>query len=213
MGEKYSLRSDGNKKLTSHFSVREFRCKDGSDYIKIDELLVEKLQMIRDYFGKSVRITSAYRNHSHNKAVGGSPKSQHLNGTAADIIVSGVAPLLVAQYAEFIGFNGVGEYRSKGFTHVDTRSYVSRWNDNGSVRTFGNQQDFAKNPEPEKTEGEDMIKRYQSIGELPKALQNEAQELVKAGVLAGGANGLDVTEDMARTMIVSKRYVDKLHGK
>ena len=52
------------------------------------------------------------------------------------------------------------------------------------------------------------MKRFQSVPELPGALQKEAQELVDSGALAGESAGLDVTEDMIRVMIVCKRYVD-----
>ena len=31
----YSLKSDGDKQLSPHFKVKEFRCKDGSDKILI----------------------------------------------------------------------------------------------------------------------------------------------------------------------------------
>lgn len=60
----------------------------------------------------------------------------------------------------------------------------------------------------ERLKGEEEMKRYNSVSELPKALQKEAQELVDSGALAGGSAGLDVTEDMIRVMIVNKRYVD-----
>ena len=47
-------------------------------------------------------INSAYRTPAHNKAVGGATGSQHVKGTAADIVVAGAAPLEVAQYAEYL---------------------------------------------------------------------------------------------------------------
>lgn len=67
----YSYAKDGNRKLSANFAVKEFRCKDGSDPIFIDDELVTLLQKIRDHFGKSVTITSAYRTAAHNKAVKG----------------------------------------------------------------------------------------------------------------------------------------------
>ena len=57
----YSLAKDGNKKLSANFAVKEFRCKDGTDPIFIDDVLVKLLQNIRNHFGKAVTITSAYR--------------------------------------------------------------------------------------------------------------------------------------------------------
>ena len=85
----YSYAKDGNRKLSANFAVKEFRCKDGSDPIFIDDELVTLLQKIRDHFGKSVTITSAYRTAAHNKAVKGATYSQHCYGKAADIRVQG----------------------------------------------------------------------------------------------------------------------------
>ena len=123
----YSLSRQGSINISGDFKVKEFACKDGSDKVLVDDGLVELLQMIRDHFQKPVFISSAYRTERHNRAVGGSPRSQHLLGKAADIVVSGVLPLEVAQYAEFLldGYGGVGLYNN--FTHVDVRTSRSRW--------------------------------------------------------------------------------------
>lgn len=37
----YSYAKDGNRKLSANFAVKEFRCKDGSDPIFIDDELVK----------------------------------------------------------------------------------------------------------------------------------------------------------------------------
>ena len=97
--KQYSLAKDGAKQLAPGFRVREFRCRDGSDAILIDEALVVLLQCIREHFGKAVTITSGYRTAAHNTAVGGSKNSQHLLGRAADIQVSGASVEDVAAYA------------------------------------------------------------------------------------------------------------------
>lgn len=58
-------------------------------------------------------------------------------------------------------------------------------------------------------EDEDMATRYKTINDVPQSLRKETQELIDAGALKGkGADGLDVTEDMLRCMIITKRYVD-----
>ena len=123
----YSLKKDGNKKLSTNFRVREFACKDGSDPVFIDSELVVVLQKVRNHFGKPVTITSAYRTPPHNSKEGGATYSQHLYGKAADIKVQGVAPVKVAEYAKTIlkNYGGIGIYST--FTHIDTRENCSRW--------------------------------------------------------------------------------------
>ena len=132
--KQYSLAKDGSRKLSPSFTVREFRCRDGTDTIMIDEGLVVLLQCIREHFGKPITITSGYRTAEHNAKVGGSKSSQHLLGRAADIQVAGVSPDAVAAYAESLmpTWGGVGRYpvkagRANGWVHVDTRPNKSRW--------------------------------------------------------------------------------------
>ena len=63
---------------------------------------------------------------------------------------------------------------------------------------------------PETTEEEDMV-RYNTVAEMPEYYRAEAQALIDAGALRGDAAGnLNVTEDMLRCMIISKRYQDAL---
>lgn len=124
----YSKAKDGNMKLSTNFKVKEFACTDGSDPVFIAPKLVTVLQKIRNHFGKPITINSGYRTASKNKAVGGATYSQHLYGTAADIVVSGVSPKEVAAYAEKLLPNtgGIGIYST--FTHIDVRDVKSRWN-------------------------------------------------------------------------------------
>ena len=135
--KQYSLKKNGAKQLSPAFRVREFRCRDGTDTILIDEGLVVLLQCIREHFGKPVTITSGYRTASHNTKVGGSKSSQHIQGRAADFWVEGVSVATVAAYAEKLlpGRGGIGRYpkdaahptRKTGWVHVDTRPNKSRW--------------------------------------------------------------------------------------
>lgn len=127
MIREYSLRRDGDLQLSPHFRLREFASKDGSDKVLVDDALVELLEQIREAAGGAVTINSAYRSPAHNAAVGGVSSSQHLYGRAADIVVSGASPLLVGQIAEYYldRRGGIGVYQT--FTHVDTRTIRSRW--------------------------------------------------------------------------------------
>lgn len=123
----YSLASEGNVQIAPHFKVREFRCKDGGDAVFVSLRLAELLEQIRVHFGAAVTINSAYRTPSHNAKVGGTSRSQHLYGLAADIKVAGVSPAAVADYAEQLlgSHGGVGRYST--FTHIDVRADKSRW--------------------------------------------------------------------------------------
>ena len=134
MIRQYSLAKDSNRKLAPSFNAREFRCRDGTDTVMVDEALTVVLQCIREHFGKPVVITSGYRTAAHNAVVGGAKSSQHLLGRAADIRVPGVSVEDVAAYADSLmpDWGGVGRYpvkagRATGWVHVDTRANKSRW--------------------------------------------------------------------------------------
>ena len=91
-------------KLTTNFSLEEFKCKDGSD-IPNDVLpniieLAKNLQVLRDYLGKSITINSGYRSPKYNAKIGGVKNSQHVKGKASDIVVKGMTPKEVALVIE-----------------------------------------------------------------------------------------------------------------
>lgn len=119
----YSKAAHGNMDISKNFKIREFACKDGSDAIKIDLLLVNHLQAAREYFGVPVVITSAYRSAAHNKKVGGASNSYHVNGQAADHHAKGKVDLFdLAKFYESRGCLGIIVYPNSGFVHIDTRT-------------------------------------------------------------------------------------------
>lgn len=133
-----------NVSLSANFKSSEFACKGSGccSTVLIDEKLVKYLQMIREFFGKPITITSAYRCAIHNRNVGGATGSRHSKGQAADIVVRDVAPAEVAKYAESIGVLGIGLYETSKdghFVHIDTRDYKSFWygQAQASRTTFG----------------------------------------------------------------------------
>lgn len=128
MVEIYSLKESGGVQLSRNFKVREFACKDGSDVVVVDPLLVWVLQNVRDHFGKPVTITSGYRTVSYNQTVDEAAKiSMHCHGCAADFVVAGVDASDVQAYLETLmpGTGGIG--KAKNYTHVDTRAVKARW--------------------------------------------------------------------------------------
>lgn len=124
----YSLAKHGNERVSEDFRVYEFRCKDGSDAVKISSQTVEKLQAARNYFGKPVHINSAYRTAAYNAspAVNGARNSQHIVGTACDIWIEGVPPEAIAAFFEArFPTSGIGLYES--FVHIDSRGSRTYW--------------------------------------------------------------------------------------
>lgn len=112
--------------LTRNFSRSEFTCKCGCGYDTVDFALITTLQNLRDFFEQPVIVKSGSRCLKHNKYVGGSPKSQHLEGKAADIVVENIPAKVVQEWCIDNGVPGVGQYEDR--THIDVRSYdMARW--------------------------------------------------------------------------------------
>ncbi len=122
-------------KLTQNFSLREFKCRDGSDVpddlMKNVQLLADNLQVLREYINKPIRVISGYRSPTYNKKIGGAKRSQHMTAKAADIKVTGMSPKEVkAVIVQLIKegkmhSGGIGLYTT--FTHYDVRGRNARW--------------------------------------------------------------------------------------
>lgn len=123
-------------KLTKNFNLKEFICKDGSVpqglALQNIKTLAENLQILRDYLGKPIVVTSGYRSIKYNSKLPGASKvSQHLIGRAADIKVAGIPPQEVAKAIEHLIASGkmkqggIGAYNT--FTHYDIRGTRARW--------------------------------------------------------------------------------------
>lgn len=116
--------------LSKHFNREEFKCKCGNcNFDTVDYELVRVLESIREYFDSPVTINSACRCARHNANVGGVPKSKHLYGIAADIVVKHTIPAYIQEYlkATCPEKYGIGCYND--FTHIDVRQKKARWND------------------------------------------------------------------------------------
>lgn len=115
-------------RLTENFLRSEFACKCGCGFDRIDLLLVDNLQRLRDRIKQPIAINSGCRCTKHNAKEGGKRESFHLTGKAADIRALGgmTAAQLHAEAEKSQLFNGIGKYRM--FVHLDTRTYRARWN-------------------------------------------------------------------------------------
>ena len=115
-------------KLSQHFSRKEFACKCGCGFDTVDVETLQLLEDLRQHFNTPIFINSACRCQSHNRNVGGSAKSQHVRGRAADIDVADISPGVVYSYltSTYPKKFGFGLYDN--FIHVDTRSNgPARW--------------------------------------------------------------------------------------
>lgn len=128
----YSLATHASFKLSPHFRVEEFACKDGTDSVLISQELVEMLEKLREKLGCSINVNSGYRTVSHNRAIGGSLTSKHCYGLAADIICKKNGKTVPAKEvccaAQKLGFPGIA-YITAGATHVDMREGKKWWAD------------------------------------------------------------------------------------
>ena len=62
-----------------------------------------------------------------------------------------------------------------------------------------------------KEEGGNYVHRYKTIEEMPVYAQDDIEQLVNDGILSGkgGELGLDLTEDMIRILILTKRMIER----
>jgi uncharacterized protein YcbK (DUF882 family) len=129
------------QRLSPHFTVEEFDCRDGTkvqrrDYRGLHFLCAQFLEPLRRKFGP-VRVNSGFRTRSYNASIGGASHSFHVytmhdgNDQAADITCASGTP---AQWHAFLagvrkrkrgGRGGLGLYRT--FVHVDIRDYKADW--------------------------------------------------------------------------------------
>lgn len=123
--------------LTENFSLREFRCKDGSgvpeELMDNVKLLAANLQKLRNRVNVPIAVISGYRSPAYNKRCGGAKYSQHLLALAADIRVKNHSPsdlqgIVIGMIkAGEMHQGGVGVYISQNFLHYDCRGTPARW--------------------------------------------------------------------------------------
>jgi uncharacterized protein YcbK (DUF882 family) len=112
---------------SKYFSDAEISCHgdgccDGGAY-KVNPILLEKLDQLREMIGGPVELSCAYRCPEHNADVGGVSNSQHVLGNAADVQTPPYdhcgTPEQLAWCCEQVGFDGIGIY--DWGCHVDVR--------------------------------------------------------------------------------------------
>jgi len=120
-----------------NFSEAELNCNSGAHCPYPDRLrhLAWTLQVIRNHFGKPIRVNSGYRDPEYNKRIGGATRSQHIAARAADLVPSsGKHDDLVRLKSVIyelaasgkIPDGGIGSYNT--FVHYDMRpNGPARW--------------------------------------------------------------------------------------
>lgn len=104
------------------FSKKEFDCQHtGRNQMK--ESFMDKLQQLRDVYGKPMVITSGYRDPSHPIESRKATPGAHSFGVACDVAVHGENARELVGLAIRLGFTGIGikqkgDY-SKRFIHLD----------------------------------------------------------------------------------------------
>ena len=195
MGYKYFSKGKAIK-VSDHFYSTEFDCHGNGccSQTIVNEKLIEYLEQIRVHFNAPITITSPYRCQTHNSRIGGAVGSRHSRGDASDIVVKGVSPRKVAQYAESIGILGIGLYETQYdgyFVHIDTRDYKSFWygQKEQKMTTFGAYTETTINiNNSSNTSVLDTILNRGDYGNAVKELQ---EKLIKLGYSCGkrGADG------------------------
>lgn len=202
-----------SRQLSAHFNSTEFDCHGSGCCTQtiVNEKLIEYLEQIRTHFNAPITITSPYRCPTHNARSGGAVGSRHSKGDAADIVVKGIAPRKVAQYAESIGILGVGLYETGSdgyFVHIDTRDYKSFWYGQGqrAVTTFGAYTDSGNNAS--NVQNTNILDTILNIGDSGDAVRSLQEKLIKLGFSCGDA-GADGDFGQA-TLNAVKKFQEKM---
>ncbi len=112
-----------NKYLTKNFTFDEMKCK-GTGICDMDQSFMEKLQLIREDFGRPLHPSSGFRAPEYNAKVSSTgAKGPHTTGHAVDIEIYGPAALELLKIAQAHGITGIGFKlhgpKNKRFLHFD----------------------------------------------------------------------------------------------
>lgn len=114
---------------SEHFSREELQCKHTGS-CEMSEAFLQKLEDVRNKFGKPMKVTSAYRHESHPvEARKGSLSGYHVQGRAVDVAVRGEDAVELIQIALECGMGGIGVQQkgSSRFIHLDDRENRTIW--------------------------------------------------------------------------------------
>lgn len=108
--------------MTKNFTKEELECKCGCGKLPKDDFIHE-LQLLRNYFGKPMVVTSGARCERYNKKINGAPGSAHILGVGVDIAfdMSDVDSLWhFIKFATMLDFEGIIVYPRH--VHLDMKN-------------------------------------------------------------------------------------------
>ncbi len=152
--------------LSENFKGSEFACKHCGQ-LEIHERLIHLLQQLRTTIGTPMIITSGYRCPTHNRNVGGSSRSLHMKGHAADFVFLGRqnAVNVFTEACRIFANGRVGLYQSSNsplsaYMHVDIGEPGTWW---------------LSYPVPSGGRTRRVYTYYKSIANFTKAMQIDKQ--------------------------------------
>lgn len=104
-----------------NFSAKEFDCSHcGKNEMRAD--FMERLQALRNAYGRPMRITSGYRCQEHPIEAKKAKPGSHASGCACDVGIDGPDAHQLLSIALQLGFTGIGvQQKGSGrFIHLDT---------------------------------------------------------------------------------------------
>ena len=117
----YNMEGEKNiMQLSQHFNKREFDCQCGCGTGTIHAMLVQKLELVRQEYGKPMRINSGIRCLNHNRNIGSKDTSSHIKCLAADVGCTDMSERFTLLQLLMKHFKRVGI--NKKFIHVDVDS-------------------------------------------------------------------------------------------
>lgn len=108
------------------FLSKELVCKHCGE-VGVDPLALERLQVLRDLWGKPMVLNSAYRCPQHPEEIKKEKPGTHAQGISFDIKATPAEQVEIMTIAKNLGFKGFGFHPR--FIHIDLRKqeHISAW--------------------------------------------------------------------------------------
>lgn len=125
----------GDTRVSEHFFVRDFACRDGSAEVPVDDMLVHVLERLyRALCCSRIQVCAGYRSAAYARRINRTKDPYHMQGKAADVICydyrGDVIPARrVLQTLDEIGHKGGAAYASPTMVHIDTGDKCVRYDE------------------------------------------------------------------------------------